>query len=100
MDEQLIQLLIALIPSGAAVLSVVSMAVTFFAKFKQLRAAVKDTTDQEELRKKLDVVLSENRELKKLLIKDIEVTTHVKYKGETNGQGREEKTDLGNNSQV
>ena len=80
MTEQIIIYLIALIPSCVAVITALSTAIEILKHFKALRNSVNEKVDVKDLQKKLEVVLSENKELQRLLKKDIESRTHIKEK--------------------
>lgn len=80
MTEQIITLLIALIPSFVAIVTTVSTAFGILKNFKELRNSVNEKVDVKELQHKLEVAISENKELERLLKKDIESRTHIKEK--------------------
>lgn len=77
MNEQIIMWLI-LIAGGADVLSVIGIAIGILSKFKDLRKAVDEKVDVKELQQKLDIAISENRELQRILKKEIETRTHIR----------------------
>lgn len=90
MNEELIIYLVSLLPSAAAVIASLTSVGIFLKKFKDLRASVKEKTAQEDLKKKLEVLCSDLRELRSLLIENIEATTrrrgaHRNGKDEING---------------
>lgn len=70
--------LCALIPSATVVISSIATTIGILAQFKSLRSDVKEKVEMEEMKQKLEVVLSENRELQRILKKEIETHTHVK----------------------
>lgn len=76
--EEILTYLIMLIPSAASILGIGISVIRMVKKYDDLKKAVDDKTDMEDLKKKLEVVLSENRELKALLKKDIEAQTRIK----------------------
>lgn len=77
MSETII-LLCSLIPSATIAITSIATAIGIIKEFKSLRAEVKQKVEMKNLQEKLDVVLSENRELQRILKKEIETHTHVK----------------------
>lgn len=77
MSETLIYLC-ALIPSATVALTSIATTIGILSKFNTLRSDVKKKVEMEEVQQKLEVVLSENRELQRILKKEIETHTHVK----------------------
>lgn len=80
--ETIITYIVALTPSLAAVISVCAMGVKIFHSFQELQKSVKEKVEMEELKEKLEVAMSENRELKKLLIAELEIKTRIKGGGQ------------------
>lgn len=78
MTEEIILYIVALMPSVTAVLTAIASLVTICKNFHALRKDVKDKVEMEELKAKLEVTLSECRELEELLRKEIETRTHIK----------------------
>lgn len=76
--EELIIYIIALLPSLASVIAVVTAALKILAAFKELQDAVHQKVEMQELREKLDAAMTETQELRKLLKKDIQSRTHIK----------------------
>lgn len=77
MNEVLIYLC-TLIPSASVVITSIATTIGILKEFKDLRSDVKKKVEMEELKEKLEVILSENRELQRILKKEIETHTHVK----------------------
>ena len=80
MSEQIITILIALIPSFVAIVTAISAAASILKQFRDLRNSVNEKVEMKELQQKLEVAISENRELERLLKKEIESRTHIKEK--------------------
>lgn len=78
MTEEIILYIVALMPSLTAILTAIASMVTIIKNFATLRKDVKEKVEMEELKKKLEVTLSECRELEALLRKEIETRTHIK----------------------
>lgn len=78
MTNEIMTYLIALIPSIVAVGSTLGTAIGILKQFKALRGEVKQKTEMKDLKEKLEIVISENRELKQMLKKDIETRTHIR----------------------
>lgn len=76
--EEIIIYIVALLPSLASVIAVVTAVLKVLAAFKELQDAVHQKVEMEELRDKLDTCLAETEELKKILKKDIQTRTHIK----------------------
>lgn len=77
MTEQILMWLV-LIAGGAEVLSVIGMAIGILSQFKTLKKSVDEKVDVKELQEKLEIVISENRELERILKKEIETRTHIR----------------------
>lgn len=67
-----------LIAGAADVMSVISIAIGILSQFKALQKAVDEKVDVKELQEKLEIVISENRELERILKKEIETRTHIR----------------------
>lgn len=80
MTEQIITYFIALLPSIVAVITALSTAIGILKQFRELRKEVNEKVDVKELQQKLEIVLSENKELERLLKKEIESRTHIQEK--------------------
>lgn len=80
--ETIITYIVALAPSLAAVISVAAMGVRIFKNFHDLQESVKEKVEMQELKDKLEIAMSENRELKKLLIAELETKTRIKGGGQ------------------
>lgn len=78
MTEEIVAYLIALIPSFVAIVTALSTAVGILKQFKALRGEVKEKVEVKELQEKLAVAISENRELQRIIKKEIETRTHIK----------------------
>lgn len=77
MSEEILLWLISLAPSVMAVVTSVTMLVTWLRKFSELRKEIKEKVELKELQEKLEVSLSECRELEKILKKAIEEHTKI-----------------------
>lgn len=78
MTETIITYCIALLPSFVSIITALGTAIGILKQFKDLRNDVEKKVDVQELQKKLEVAISENRELEKILKKEIESRTHIK----------------------
>lgn len=78
MTNEIVIYLIALVPSIASVVSALGTAIGILKQFKALRGEVKQKTEMKDLKEKLEIVISENRDLKQMLKKDIETRTHIR----------------------
>lgn len=76
--EEIIIYIVALLPSCASVIAIVTAVLKVLHSFKELQDAVHQKVEMEELREKLDAALAETEELKKILKKDIQSRTHIK----------------------
>ena len=76
--QEIITYIVALVPSLASVIAVATAAIKVIKSFKDLQADVQKKIEMEELRSRLEIALSDNRELKQLLRKDIQTRTHIK----------------------
>lgn len=77
MEETIMQVLIAVLPALAAVLSVVGIAVKILRNFVQLKKDFADKTDYKEVQKALSKVIDENMQLKKELKRLQKIIDHV-----------------------
>ena len=75
--ETVLTYIVALAPSLAAVISVCAMGVKIFKSFRDLQNSVKEKVEMKELKEQLEIAVSENRELKKLLIDELETKTRI-----------------------
>lgn len=78
MADEIILYVVTLLPSLTAVFTALGTLITFLKNFRALRKDVKEKVEMEELKQKLEVSLSECRELEELLRKEIETRTHIK----------------------
>lgn len=77
MSEEILLWLISLAPSVMAVVTSVTMLVTWLRKFRELRKEIQEKVELKELQEKLEISLSECRELEKILKKVIEEHTKI-----------------------
>lgn len=78
MTEQIINYVIALIPSIVAIVTALSTAIGILKQFGDLREDVNNKVDVKELQEKLEIAISENRELEQIIKREIETRTHIK----------------------
>lgn len=78
MTEQIIEYIVMIAPSLAAIIVCVLQASKVLRSFVSLKTSVDDKTSLKELRGALEASLSEVNNLKKLLIKELETKTRVK----------------------
>lgn len=88
MDDQLVLLLITLIPAAASTATSLGTLIALVLKLKELRESIKEKTEMEELKSKMEVTLSQVRELQLLLIQDIEQKTRIRGGLKKNEQNR------------
>lgn len=77
MSEEILLWLISFAPSVMAVVTSVTMLVTWLRKFRELRKEIQEKVELKELQEKLEISLSECRELEKILKKVIEEHTKI-----------------------
>lgn len=80
--ETILTYIVALVPSLAAVISVVVTGAKVFKSFRDLQKSVNEKVEMKELKESLEIALSENRQLKKLLIAELETKTRIKGGGQ------------------
>lgn len=78
MNSELVIYLCTLIPGATFAITSIATTIGILGKFKSLQSEVKKKVEMKEMQQKLEVVLSENRELQRILKKEIESRTHVK----------------------
>ena len=97
MDDQILTLIITLVPSAASVIAIIVTAIKIWKSFSSLKASIKDKTESDELKRKMESLMSQNRELQKLLILELETKTRIRGGGvKTN----EQSTGVGNDKEV
>lgn len=67
--DQIYQILVAALPSLTAIIGIVTVCVKIIKQFTKLRDEVKATQDIKDVEKQLKVVLQENAELKRSMVK-------------------------------
>lgn len=65
MEEMIVQVLIAVLPSATAVVGVVSAVLAMLKNFKGLKKEFEEKTDFKEIQKALGKIVEENQQLKK-----------------------------------
>lgn len=65
MEEMIVQVLIAVLPSATAVVGVVSAVLAMLKNFKGLKREFEEKTDFKEIQKALGKIVEENQQLKK-----------------------------------
>lgn len=78
MEEQIIEYIVMIAPSAAAIITAIITVVKILRSFNDLRADVRDKTKMQNLEEALADALYEVNELKKLLRKELEAKTRVK----------------------
>lgn len=79
------ELLIAILPALASVISVVSVSVSILRKFTSLKKEFSDKTDYKELQKAMSKLIDENKALNKEVRRLNNQINHVYDGGESNG---------------
>lgn len=78
MSEEVLLWLISLAPSLTAVVTSIACLVAWLKKFRELKKDVKERVEMDEIRQKLEVSISECRELEKVLKEAIEEHTKIR----------------------
>lgn len=78
MSDAILIWIVSLAPSLTAVITAIVALVAWMKKFHDLRKDIKERVEMDELKEKLEITLSECRELEKVLKKDIEEHTKIK----------------------
>lgn len=78
MTETIMYYIISLAPSIVAICTSIGAIVSILKKFASLREDVHKKVEMEELKEKLEIAMSDSKELQRLLKKEIETRTHIK----------------------